>query len=90
MKRALPYLLIVISLALVAGFFAWAFQVSGGIGGGWEDSLKPIWRYVAGGLAVVAALTGGLMWLAFYSSRRGYDEPYDVNKPPPVKRRRER
>ena len=49
--------------------------------GGWA-SLKPVWPYIAGGMAVVGALAGGLMWLAFYSSRRGYDEPYDVDKPP--------
>lgn len=43
---------------------------SGHLGGGWE-SLRPIWPYVAGRLLVVAAFTGGPMWLAFYSARRG-------------------
>jgi len=78
MIRALPYLMLAVALAGVAAFFVWAFQQGEGVGGGWE-SLGPIWLYVAGGLVVVAALTGGLMWLAFYSSRRGYDEPFDIN-----------
>ena len=81
MKRALPYLMLAVALAGVAAFFGWAFHEAGIVGGGWQAALAPIWLYVAGGLLVVAALTGGLMWLAFYSSRRGYDEPFDVNAP---------
>jgi hypothetical protein len=35
---------------------------------------------VVGGVLVVAALAGFLMWLAFYSAKHGYDEPYDVDR----------
>ena len=80
------------ALATLMGFaiFAivavYAFYEASRLGGGW-GALGPIWPYVAGGLIVVGGLTGVLMWLAFYSSRRGYDEPYDVNQPPPHRRR---
>jgi hypothetical protein len=50
-------------------------------GGGW-GGLAPIWPYVVGGAAAVGLLGGGLMALAFFSARRGYDEPYDVDDPP--------
>ena len=72
-RNALALILAVLALAAFAGFAAWAFQVGEGLGGGWE-SLRPIWPYVIGGVVVVAALAGGLMWLAFFSARRGYDD----------------
>ncbi|UTP39404.1 hypothetical protein M9M90_19685 [Phenylobacterium sp. LH3H17] len=80
MKRALPILLAIAGLTAVAAFGGWTFYAGSSIGGGWS-SLGPIMLYVVGGLLVVGALTGGLMWLAFHSARHGYDEPYDVNRP---------
>ncbi len=80
MKRALPYLMLAVALAGVAAFFGWALKEGEHLGGGWE-SLEPIIGYVIGGLLAVGALTAGLIWLAFYSSRHGYDEPFDVNEP---------
>jgi hypothetical protein len=64
-------------VAVVAG---WGYYEGARFGGGWAG-LAPIWPFVAGGLVVVALLAGGLMALAFFSARRGYDEPYDVDKP---------
>ena len=63
-------------LAAFALFAGWAFFAGSHIGGGWR-SLGPVWPYVAGGAAVVAALTGFLMWLAFYSANHGYDDRID-------------
>lgn len=72
--------LFVIGLAGMAAFGAWAFQQGASFGGGWGD-LAPIMPFVIGGLVVVGGLTGVLMWLAFYSSRKGYDEPFDLDEP---------
>jgi len=55
-------------------FAGWAFFKGSQIGGGWR-SLRPIWPYVLGGSVAVAALTGVLMWLVFYSADHGYDDP---------------
>ena len=65
-----------IGLAVFAAFAAWAFMVTSKLDGGWQ-SLLPIWPYVLGGLITVAALAGGLMWLAFYSANHGYDDRID-------------
>ena len=59
--------------AIAAGltaFGAWASsRLEGGFGG-------TVWIWVAmiGGALTVAALTAGLMWLAFFSARAGYDD----------------
>lgn len=60
-------------LLVFAAFTAWATLALGRIGTGWRG-LIPIWPYVAGGVAVTAALAGGLMWLAFFSANHGYDD----------------
>ncbi|MBT9472871.1 MAG: hypothetical protein V4514_12105 [Pseudomonadota bacterium] len=69
-----------LGFAVLAAFGGWIFYAGSRIGGGW-DALTPVLLYVVGGLLTVGALASGLMWLAFYSARRGYDEPYDVNHP---------
>ncbi|MDO9433271.1 MAG: hypothetical protein Q7T84_18410 [Phenylobacterium sp.] len=81
MKYGLTVLASFFGVAALAGLAGWTFYTGSKIGGGW-GSLGPVLLFVIGGLVVVGALTGGLMWLAFYSSRQGYDEPYDVNHPP--------
>ena len=75
------------ALALFAAFAGWAFFASTKMEGGWA-SLRPVWPYVVGGLLAVGALTGGLMWLAFYSANHGYDDRIDTDdreqrSPPP-------
>lgn len=86
--KALRLLIVaVLGFAAFAVFAAWAFYEGARVGGGWE-ALLPVLPYVIGGLMAVGALTGVLMWLAFFSSRRGYDEPYDVDAPLPPRRRR--
>lgn len=69
-----------LGLSAFAVFAGWAFFAGSRLGGGWR-SLGPIWPYLLGGVAVVAALAGFLMWLAFYSANHGYDEPYDPDEP---------
>jgi len=77
-KHAGLLLAVVAALVLFGAYATWAFTQGEHLGGGWA-SLTPIWPYVAGGLLTVAALAGGLMWLAFYSSRKGYD---DIDREP--------
>jgi hypothetical protein len=69
-----------LALAAFAAFAGWAFFAGSRMGGGWA-SLGPIWPYVVGGLMVVGALTGFLMWLAFYSANHGYDDRIDNDGP---------
>ena len=70
-----------VGLALFGAFIGWAFYASSSLGGGWE-SLRPILPMVIFGLVLVGGLTGALMWLAFYSSRAGSDEPYEWDDEP--------
>jgi hypothetical protein len=72
-KNAPVLILTALGLAGFGLFAVNAFREGAHLGGGWSN-LGPIWPYVAGGILVVAALAGGLMWLAFYSSRRGHDD----------------
>jgi hypothetical protein len=59
--------------AALLGFVVWAFFRLWALAGPVRMSLH---GYIAMGLAAVftIALGGGLMWLAFYSERRGYDD----------------
>lgn len=78
-KHAVVLGLAFVGLAVFAVFTGWAFYRASELGGGWR-SLGPIWPYVAGGVLIVAALAGFLMWLAFYSARHGYDERVDRDR----------
>jgi hypothetical protein len=78
MRRNAVFLgLTFVGLAFFAAFAAWAIVATSKIDGGWM-SLLPIWPYVVGGLATVAALAWGFMWLAFYSANHGYDDRIDT------------
>lgn len=60
-------------LAILFGFMGWAFYSTRAMGLGGPGSGAIVVMIVAGVLGV-GCLTGVLMWLAFYSSRKGYDE----------------
>jgi hypothetical protein len=55
------------------GLVIWGFQAAWRLAGNTPLSIH---GWIAMGLAavLVLALGGGLMWLAFYSSRHGYDD----------------
>ena len=63
-------------LAGVVAFMAWVASRSGALGGGgsWTGGSPHILAAMI--IAVIGAggLAAGLMWLAFYSARRGYDD----------------
>jgi hypothetical protein len=66
-------MLLVVILAVLLGFAVWGFTEAWKLGG---DTHMGVNGWIAMGLAAVLtlALGGGLMWLAFYSSRHGYDD----------------
>jgi hypothetical protein len=65
----------------VALFLGWAVFAVFNSAGGWRG-LAAVWPFVVGGLFGVGALTGVLMWLAFYSANHGYDDPPEPTDPP--------
>ena len=67
-------------LAMFA-FFGWAFWATRGTA--WTGGSKAITVALVAGALVVGALTGVLMWLAFYSNRKGFDEPPTFDDPEP-------
>ena len=69
--------LTVAGLAVVLGFMAFVVRASSELGLPWSGRSPHI--LIAMGLGVVGsgALAAGLMWLAFFSARRGYDERAD-------------
>ena len=73
-RKLIPIAVTVVILAGLAGLVGWMFATSEHLSGSWEASLKPIWIVALAGTIVTGALAGGFMWLAFYSSRHGYDE----------------
>ncbi|HEY2359450.1 MAG TPA: hypothetical protein VGH86_18530 [Phenylobacterium sp.] len=72
-KHAVLLIATFFGLAGFAAFVVWAILATSHTGGGWA-SLLPIWPYVLGGVIATGALTGVLMWLAFYSANKGYDD----------------
>ena len=73
-KHAVVWGLAFAGFGAFALFAGWAFYKGSQLSGGWR-SLAPIWPFVLGGCLAVGALTGGLMWLVFYSANHGYDDP---------------
>lgn len=71
--RILFVALVATALAGVAVYLAWAFKASWALGGTSELTVHGwIALALAGGLTAVVG--GGLMALAFWSSRKGFDD----------------
>lgn len=68
------WLLTIAGLVVVAGFMAWVVSRSAAIGGSWTGGSVHIVAAMVIGVVGAGALAGGLMWLAFFSARRGYDD----------------
>jgi hypothetical protein len=64
---------LLLALIPLLGLAVWGFQAAWRLGG---DTPLGFHGWLAMGLAavLVLGLGGGLMWLAFYSSRHGYDD----------------
>jgi cation transporter-like permease len=59
-------------LVVMFGFMGWAFYSTRAIGFGPGGGAITV--MIVAGVLGTGLLTGVLMWLAFYSSRKGYDE----------------
>ncbi len=69
-----PGYLLLIALAIGAlAYVIWALKASWSLAGGAQMSANG-WIALAIAFVVTGALGGGLMWLAFYSNRKGYDD----------------
>ena len=77
--RRLVVILTAVGLLAVFGFFGWVFYTTGGFA--WTGGSKAIVVALIAGAIGVGALTGVLMWLAFYSDRKGYDDPPTFDEP---------
>src|SRR5579872_5689047 len=66
-------ILLVVVLAAMLAFAVWGLFAAWSLSG---DTAISVHGYIALGLAggMTLLLGGGLMWLAFYSSRKGYDD----------------
>lgn len=64
---------IALALAGVFGGLAWAVRLAWGLGGDSRIGLHG-WLAMAVAVAGVSVVGGGLMWLAFYSARNGWDD----------------
>lgn len=73
MKLSAASVALVIGLLAMLAVAGWGLTVAWGMG---AQSPMGVHGWIAMGLAavLVTALGGGLMWLAFYSSRKGYDD----------------
>ena len=77
--KRLVVILTGVGLLVVFGFFGWVFYTTGGFA--WIGGSKAIATALVAGALGVGALTGLLMWLAFYSSRKGFDDPPTFDDP---------
>jgi cation transporter-like permease len=72
MKRSAVAAVVAV-FALQGGLIGWSFYAARRLPGGWGGT-PWIWGAMIGGAIVVGLLTAVLMWLAFYSARKGYDD----------------
>jgi hypothetical protein len=81
MRPWIALLIIALTVVFLAGYGAYALHVTRAAGS-WTGGSPHILAAMAIALVGTCALAGGLMWLAFFSSRRGYDEPPKWDDPP--------
>jgi cation transporter-like permease len=67
-------------LAVMFGFMGWSFYSTRSISFG--PGAGAITVMIVAGVLGTGLLTGVLMWLAFYSSRKGYDESPKFDRKP--------
>ena len=71
--------LIIAGFAAFLAFLVWAVLGTQGMGS-WTGGSKALLAAIIGGAVFTGGLTGILMWLAFYSDRKGYDEPFRLDE----------
>ena len=78
MKR-LGVALSILAVAVLAGALAWTLWATGALNfsGGSAATIA----IIAAGVVLTGALAGVLMWLSFYSARKGYDDGLKFDPP---------
>lgn len=72
--RKFALILTILGVGALIAFFGWALYAMRDFGS-WTGGSTAIAVMIVAGAVCTGALTGVLMWLAFYSERKGYDEP---------------
>ena len=75
MRRWTIIALVGVGLLAVVVFGVWVVIATQSMGSWTGGSTAILWSIIAAAV-FTGGLTGVLMWLAFYSSRKGYDEPF--------------
>ena len=81
MSRRLVIALVVVGIVAFISFAAWTVIATKAMGS-WTGGSSVLLGMIIAGALFTGGLTGVLMWLAFYSSRKGYDEPFQLGEPP--------
>jgi hypothetical protein len=71
--RKFALLLTILGVGALIAFFGWALYAMRDFGS-WTGGSTAIAIAIVIGAVGTGALTGVLMWLAFYSARKGYDD----------------
>jgi high-affinity Fe2+/Pb2+ permease len=82
LRRSLPWLAVGVAIAAVFGFLVWTLFATRGFGSMTGGS-RALAVLITAGVVGTGALAAVLMWLAFYSDRKGYDDPptFDDHEP---------
>jgi membrane protein implicated in regulation of membrane protease activity len=84
-KCVLFAVIVILALAGVGVYVLWAVGAASKLGAGWAG-LDTAWPYLVAGVLTVGVAIAGLLRLAFWSQRRGYDDRadssgHDVQRP---------
>jgi hypothetical protein len=84
LRRVAGWLATGVAIAAVFAFLLWALVATGTLKA-ISGSSTGILVVIAAGVLGTGALAGLLMWLAFYSDRKGFDDPPNIeeHQPPP-------
>ena len=85
--KPLSILLVFLPVAAIGVFLGWVAFAMRDVGT-WDGGSVAMWIAIILGLLTTGGLGAGLMWLAFFSSRRGYDDGPDLTAAEARKRQR--
>jgi cation transporter-like permease len=78
------WIVVVLAVLALAGAMGWALYKSRGLGS-WTGGSPILLLIIVLGTLVTGALTAGLMALAFYSERKGFDDRAGLGEDDDVK-----
>jgi hypothetical protein len=72
--------LVLVAVAAVCAWVAWAITAAGKLGEGWAG-LDSAWPFLLAGVVTVGVAIAGFLRLAFFSHSHGYDDRIDIDEP---------